>query len=78
MEKIRPEDVFTGPAAAILDYLSTQRDAAGIHEFLRSAAITIRHLLQEHLHAVPVGEQAALAEIVDNLDQAIQRNETQR
>jgi high affinity sulfate transporter 1 len=75
MEKIRPEDVFVGPAGAVLDYLSTQHDAAGIHEFLRSAAITIRHLLQEHLHAVPIEEQVPLAEIVDNLDQAIQRNE---
>jgi sulfate permease, SulP family len=75
MERIRPEDVFAGPAAAILDYLSSQYDAAGVHELLRSAEIMVRQLVQTHLHAVPVERQAALAAIVDSLDQAIQRNE---
>jgi high affinity sulfate transporter 1 len=75
MEKIRPEDVFVGPPEAVLDYLSSQYDAAGIHELLRSSAMTVRHLLQAHLLTVPVERQVALAAIVDGLDQAIQRNE---
>ena len=75
MAKIRPEDVFVGPAEAVLDYLSSQYDAAGIHELLRSSALSVRQLVQAHLPAVPVERQVALTTLVDNLDQAIQRNE---
>ena len=75
MAKIRPEDVFVGPAEAVLDYLSSQYDAAGIHELLRSSALSVRQLVQAHLPAVSVERQVALTTLVDNLDQAIQRNE---
>jgi anti-anti-sigma regulatory factor len=32
LEKIKPQDIFTGPGEAVLDYLSTQYDEAGILE----------------------------------------------
>ena len=75
MAKIKPEDVFAGPPEAVLDYLSSQYDAAGVHELLRSSALTVRQLVQSHLHTVPVEQQVALTAIVESLDQAIERNE---
>jgi len=76
MAKIRPEDVFVGPAEAALDYLSSQGDAAGVQELLRSAATSVRVLLEAHSFTVPVERQAALAAVVDNLDLAIKQSET--
>jgi len=76
MEKIRPEDVFVGPTEAVLDYLSSQGNAAGVQELLRSAATSVRVLLEAHSFTVPVERQAALAAVVDNLDLAIRQSET--
>ena len=76
MAKIRPEDVFAAPSEAVLDYLATQYDAAGIQELLRSAAIEVRVLVEAHLGTVPEEQQVGLAAIVDSLGQAIKRNET--
>ena len=53
MEKIRPQDVFVGPTEAVLDYLSSQYDDAGIQELLRSGAETMRSLLQASLATAP-------------------------
>ena len=76
MEKIRPEDVFVGPTEAVLDYLSSQGNAAGVQELLRSAATSVRVLLEAHSFTVPVERQAALAAVVDNLDLAIRQSAT--
>ena len=76
MAKIRPEDVFVNPAEAALDYLSSQGDAAGVQELLRSAATSVRVLLEAHSFTVPAERQAALAAVVDNLDLAIKQSET--
>ena len=62
MDEIGPEDVFVRPPEAILDYLSSQYDAAGVQELLRSAVIRVRVLLQAHMSNVPVERQVALAE----------------
>ena len=48
----QPEDIFIGPTEAVLDYLSSQYDDAGIHELLRSSAVSVRQLVQAHLPAV--------------------------
>jgi high affinity sulfate transporter 1 len=75
MEKIRPEDVFLGPTEAILALLSSHYDEAGIQELLHSGAETIRTLLQASLTSAPAERQAAIAEILDSLDQAIEQRE---
>jgi SulP family sulfate permease len=76
MQKIGAEDVFVRPPEAILDYLSSQYDAAGVQELLRSAVIRVRVLLQAHVSSVPVERQVALAEILRSLDEAIERGGT--
>ena len=75
MEKIRPEDVFVGPTEAVLDYLSSQYDDAGIQELLRSGASTVRILLEASLATVPAERQATLAAIANNLDDEINKSE---
>ena len=76
MAKIRPEDMYLNPPEAVLDYLSSQGDSAGVQELLRSAAASVRGLLEAHAFTVPAERQAALAAVVDNLDLAIKRSET--
>ena len=76
LEKIGPQGVFVRPPEAILDYLSSQYDAAGVQELLRSAVIRVRVLLQAHVSNVPVERQVALAEILKGLDEAIERSGT--
>ena len=68
MEKIRPQDIFVGPTEAVVDYLSSQYDDAGIQELMHSGANTVRSLLQASLATAPAERQAALAAIVDSLD----------
>ena len=76
MEKIRPEDIFVGPTEAVLDYLSSQCDDAGIQELLRSAATAVRGLSAGACFTAPAERQAALAAIVDNLDKGIEKRKT--
>ena len=52
-KQIRPEDVFAGPTEAILEYLSSQYDEAGIQELMLSGAQTVRSLLQASLASAP-------------------------
>jgi high affinity sulfate transporter 1 len=75
MEKIRPEDIFVGPPEAVLAYLSSQYDEAGIQELMRSGAQTMRNLLQASLASAPAERQTALTALIDNLDQEIKRRE---
>ena len=75
MEKINPQDVFIGPAEAVLDYLSSQYDDAGIQELLRSGADSVRSLLQASLATAPLDRQAALGEISATLDKEMKNNE---
>ena len=70
MAKIRPEDVYLNPPEAVLDYLSAQGDSAGVQELLRSAAASVRGLLEAHALKVPAEREAALAAVVENLDPA--------
>ena len=78
MEKIRPQDVFVGPAEAVLDYLSSQYDDAAIQELLRSGADSLRSLLQASLATAPAERQAGLAAIVDGIGQGIKPSETDK
>ena len=76
MEKISSEDVFVGPTEAVLAYLSSQYDEAGILEMMHSGADTLRSLLQASLASAPPERQAALAAIVDGIGQGIRPDET--
>ena len=73
-QKIQPQDVFVGPTEAIVEYLSSQYDHAGILELLSSGALAVRDLLQASLASAPPERQAALAAIVDSLDKEIQQH----
>ena len=73
MEKIKPADVFIDPTEAALDYLLSQCYDAGIQELQRSAANTMRSLLQTGLSTTPVERKVALAAIVDHLDKEIKQ-----
>ena len=75
MEKINPQDVFIGPVEAVLDYLSSQSDDAGIQELLRSGADSVRSLLRASLATTPLDRQAALGEISASLDKEMKNNE---
>lgn len=75
METILPEDIFIGPVEAVLAYLSSNYDEAGIQELMASGAQSIRSLLQASLSSAPAERQAALTAILDNLDQEIRRGE---
>ena len=75
MEKINPQDVFIGPVEAVLDYLSSQSDDAGVQELLRSGADSVRSLLRASLATTPLDRQAALGEISESLDKKLKNNE---
>ena len=78
IEKIKPEDVFIGPTEAVLDYLTSQFDDAGILELLRSGADSVHSLLQASLATAPIERQAALKAIVDGIEQGIQTDSQDR
>ena len=71
MEKIKPQDIFVGPGEAVLDYLLSQYDDAGIQELLVSGANEVRSLLQASLATAPDDRKAALAAIANRIDQGI-------
>ena len=75
MEKIKPQDVFIGPTEAVLDYLSSQYDDAGIQELLRSGANSVQSLLQASLATAPVERQAALIAIAEGVGKGIKPGE---
>ena len=70
MAKIRPEDVDLNLPEAVLHDLSAQGDSAGVQELLRSAAASVRGLLEVHVLKVPAEREAGLAAVVENLDPA--------
>ena len=76
MARIKPEDVYLNPPEAVLDYLSSQGDAAGFQELLRRAAVSVRTLLDAHAFTVPAERQARLAVVADGLDLEIEQDET--
>jgi high affinity sulfate transporter 1 len=78
MEKIRSEDIFAEPAEAVLDYLSTQYDDAGIQELLQSGADTVHSLLQASLATAPAERPAALAAIAESISKGINPSEKDR
>ncbi|MGE5770199.1 MAG: SulP family inorganic anion transporter, partial [Betaproteobacteria bacterium] len=78
MKTIRSEDVFLRPTEAVVDYLSSQYDDAGLRELMRSGGASIRSLLQASLSNAPEERRAALAAIMDRLDMLIQQNEIDR
>jgi MFS superfamily sulfate permease-like transporter len=75
MEKVKPEDVFRDPLGAVLNYLSSQYDDAGLREFMHSGAKTMRDLLQESLAKANDEQKAILTPIVDGLDREIKKIE---
>jgi high affinity sulfate transporter 1 len=76
MEKIRAQDVFIGPAEAIMDYFSSQGDEAGIQEMMRSGAATVVSLIQSGLPSAPAESQASLVAIMENLEKEIENRKT--
>jgi len=78
MKTITSQDVFLRPTEAIVDYLSSQYDDAGLRELMRSGGTSIRSLLQASLSNAPEESRAALAAIMDRLDALIQQNEIDR
>jgi high affinity sulfate transporter 1 len=75
MEKIRSQDVFFGPGEAIVDYLMSQFDSATLQELILSGTTEVRSLLQSSMASAPAERQAALAAIMDTLDEEIERGE---
>ena len=75
MEKIKPEDIFVGPIEGVLAYLSSQGDVPTRQDLLRSEVLMMRDLLQVQLLTAPAERKAALAAIVDSLDELIKRSE---
>jgi MFS superfamily sulfate permease-like transporter len=75
MEKVKPEDVFRDPLGAVLNYLSSQYDDAGLREFMHSGAKTMRDLLQESLAKANDEQKAVLTPIMDGLDREIKKIE---
>lgn len=71
IEKIKPENLFVGPTEAVLEYLSSQSDAAEILELLRSGANSAVELLQAGISKAPADRQAKLAAIVESLEKEI-------
>jgi SulP family sulfate permease len=71
MQKIRPEDIFTDPIEAILDYLASQYDDSGILEMLQSAVDEVQSLLNESLSKAPAERRAALEAIVEAIGKGI-------
>ncbi|MBP1702820.1 MAG: sulfate permease [Chloroflexi bacterium] len=71
INKIGPENLFIGPPEAVLEYLSSQSDAAGILELLRSGASSAVTLLQAGMSTAPADRQAELAAIVESLEKEI-------
>jgi MFS superfamily sulfate permease-like transporter len=74
MQRLMPEDVFAGPTEAVVNYLSTQSDAATLQEMMRSGSETMRSLVQTGLSSAPPEQQAALAAIIDSFDKAIDQS----
>jgi high affinity sulfate transporter 1 len=75
MEKIKPQDIFIGPVEAVLDYLASQSNDAGIQELLQSGASSVRSLLRASLATTPEDRHDALAAISDSLEQEIKRSQ---
>lgn len=75
MEKIRPEDIFIGPVEAVLDYLTSQYDDAGIQELMRSGSNAVRSLLQASLATAPPDRQDALIAIAEGVGKGIKPSE---
>ena len=75
MEEIRSQDVFAGPAEAVLDYLASRYDDAYFQELVHGGLLEIHSLLQARLTTTPVEHQAALAAIAEGLDREIKRIE---
>jgi MFS superfamily sulfate permease-like transporter len=72
MKKLKPEDIAVSPTEAVVDYLGTRHDDAGIQELMRSGADSLRSLLQTSLATAPPERQAALSDIIVNLGKDIQ------
>lgn len=68
MEKIQHQDVFSGPPEAVLAYLLSQVDEAGIQELMYSGAQAVRSLLQASLSTAPAERRAALGAILESLE----------
>jgi SulP family sulfate permease len=72
LEKIGQQDVFVGPTEAVLNYLSSQYDDAGILELLRSGATSVHSLLQASLLTAPAERQAALIAVAESVGKGIE------
>ncbi len=71
MEKIKPQDVFVEPGEAVLDYLTSQYDDAGIEELLRSGANEVHGMLQASIASAPPEHREALAAIAASVSKGI-------
>jgi MFS superfamily sulfate permease-like transporter len=70
MEKIRPEDVFAGPAEAVVDFLASQHDAHAVEDLLRSIGFMARNLLSGYL-SIPGEKQDELTALAKSIDDVL-------
>ncbi len=71
MKKIKPEDIYFGPVEAVVAYLLSQYDEAGLLELLRDGGKAIGSLLEASFSTAPAERQAALTAIVESLNKEI-------
>jgi hypothetical protein len=72
MQKFEPEDLFADPIEAVLGFLSSQADAAGIEELMRNGASSMVSLMQSGVAAAPEESRPSLEAIVDTLKKGTQ------
>ena len=75
LKTIGPEDIFIGPAEAVLDYLTSQHDDSETKKLLRSAILRVHGLLQAQLAIAPIERRATIAAMADDLEDVIKRSE---
>jgi MFS superfamily sulfate permease-like transporter len=73
MEEIPPEDILTEPTEAVLDYLTTQYDDAGIQWIIRSGLFNVLTLVQKRLAQMPEERRAAYTAFAARLDEEMNR-----
>ncbi len=74
MRAIAPDDVFAGPAVAVLDYLASQYEDSEIRDLLGGGLLQARSLIQARIATAPPESQAALAALADRLEQGLDRS----
>lgn len=73
--EIGSENIFVNPTEAVLDFLTAEYHDTGIQGLVHSGLLTVRVFVQARLSTAPSERQAALATLVETIDQEIERIE---